>query len=174
MRRALVQSLILNSAELPTSLPSTSEQPPWSDVRRVYRRICLLRATGLSDEASALEQNEFAEVLAAARKAPKAAQEETRILAEEAERVASASLLADLLAPLLANKLQSAVIASAETAASVSTRKSDVVLASPPRRARVSSSDAPESATAGIPGIADMIDGMLSQEREYAPARRNT
>jgi hypothetical protein len=174
MRRAPVQSLILNSAELPTSLPSTSEQPPWSDVRRIYRRICLLRATGMSDEASALEQNEFAEVLTAARKAPQATQEETRILAEESERVASASLLADLLAPLLANKLQSAVTAAAETAAPISTRKSDAVLTSPPRRARVASPEAPDSAAAGVPGIADMIDGMLSQEREYAPARRNT
>ena len=142
-------------------------------MRRIYRRICLLRATGKSDEASALEQNEFADALAAARTAPEATQKEIRILAEESERIASANVLAELLAPLLANKLQSAVIAPADAATAVSIRKPDAVLAAPPRRARVSSPESPESA-AGVPGIADMIDGMLSQEREYAPARRNT
>ena len=144
-------------------------------MRRLYRRICLLRATGQNEEASALERSEFSEVLSSARKAPEAAQNETRILAEESERVASASILAELLAPILAKKLQAPVLTSVETTSPAPARKTETSLSAPPRRARVSSAENSESpAAAGVPGIADLIDGMLSQEREYAPARRNT
>lgn len=141
-------------------------------MRRLYRRICLLRATGHNEEASALELNEFSEVLIAARKAPEAAQNEVRILAEEAERVASATVLAELLAPILANKLHASPVPSAVAApAAAIARKPDAALTSPPRRARVASPEASElPAAAGVPGIADMIDGMLSQERALTPA----
>lgn len=163
--------MILNSAELPNSLSSNSELPLWSEVRRIYRRICVLRATGKNDEASELERNDFFPAITAARQAPEAAQMEMRILAEENERVASASVLAELLAPLLATKLQAT--GAGPLAAAAAVRKPESPLAAPPRRARVASPENSETAAAGVPGIADMIDGMLSQERDsYAPSRR--
>lgn len=146
-------------------------------MRRIYRRVCLLRATGKIEEASALENAELSHALIAARDASKAGGEEAEVLAQEAERVTSACLLAELLAPLLAEKLQQA--SAAASAASVSVTEAAAREAQPraaapsrPRRASAPSQEAANTPAINVPGIADLIDGMLSQQQaSFAPAR---
>ena len=152
----------MNRAELPAPLQFLSDTSQWDDVRRIYRRVCLLRATGKNEEATQLENSEFARVLAAARIASNNGDEEAGVLAEEAERVSSACVLAELLAPLLAERLrtQPSPISVSETApAPVSTVREKEKSAAPVR-------PPPDK----VPSIADLIDGMLSQEPPL-PAR---
>jgi len=77
----------------------------WSDVARVCRRVCVLRERGLPDEAENLRAGALIELLAAVR-AP--ADTDASVMerleatfAVEAERVANAAVLAELLVPLL-------------------------------------------------------------------------
>ena len=135
----------------------------WDEVRRIYRRVCVLRASGKIDEATQLENIELARALAVARLTPHTADEESALLAEEAERVANASVLAELLAPMLAEHLR---VDTAPAPAPV------VVAASiaPEKPSKASRPPAEKN----VPSIADLIDGMLSQEPPFpaSPVRR--
>ena len=120
--------------------------------------MCMLRATGKIHEAAELENTEFARVLAAARIASNNGDEEAAVLAAEAERVTSACVLAELLAPLLAERLRAGpVTASAsETVEAPAIREREKPAAPAPPPVRPTSEK--------VPNIADLIDGMLSQE----------
>jgi hypothetical protein len=164
--------VILNSVELPISDPS--RQHNWDEVRQVQRRIWLLRAIGKTDEASQLEHVDLPRALATARiTAPDV--DEQSVLADEAERVANATVLAELLAPLLADRLRSAPANAASSAASAPANASPAntpeptpAAATPPPRP-ASAPARPASSTP--PSVTDLIDGMLSQNRATSGAR---
>ncbi len=141
----------------------------------LYRRVCVLRARGLFAEAEELHRGEFAQALAAveARITPnEVTQAQLQVLlAAEEERVANASVLAALLAPMLGDKLRGEV--------ALFPSSSDPTHAgSVHRPARGNESLGPELAsTPSRPplSIADFIDGMLQQEKTPAtrpPQRR--
>ena len=121
-------------------------------MRRIYRRVCELRATGRTDEAAVLENTDLSAAVAEARISGDPAVNESALLAGEDERVADARLLAELIAPLLATRLNLAAAPAAVVQAST-------ISSAPPAPRAPSSS----------PQIADMIDDMLAQAA--APAR---
>ncbi len=131
--------------------------------------MCLLQATGRKTEAAELERTDLPPAIAAARITCPVVAEAT-VLAEETERVASASVLAELLAPLLAERMHAA--ASGGPASVTLAAKPESTSA--PHHAPASSPvRATPSASAAVPGIADLIDGMLSQQgaAPRSPAR---
>jgi hypothetical protein len=115
----------------------------------------VLRATGKTDDAASLENEELARALSIARIATNNSEQEAAVLAEEAERVSSATVLAELLAPMLAEHLRplappvaaSQVVNAPATASAMPAKPTK---AAPPP-------------TENVPSIADFIDGMLSQ-----------
>lgn len=123
----------------------------------------MLRATGREQEAAVVENRDLARALTVARAAAESESEEATVLAVEAERLLNASLLAEMLAPMLAERLHSSMSAAAPArAASVVAKTQDVVTpaAALPARSEVE----PRRKEDGVPSIADLIDGMLSQE----------
>jgi hypothetical protein len=116
-------------------------------VRRIYRRVCELRATGRTDEATALENAELTAAVAEARVSGDPAVDESALLAGEDERVADARLLAELIAPLLATRLNTLAPRPSSSA-------------EPFAPAREAVPTRPASSTLQI---ADMIDDMLTQ-----------
>src|SRR5687768_1981164 len=132
--------------------------PPvaWSDIARVCRRVCMLRERGHAEDAERLRAGELMAMVAALRTPAEtdAAVSErlNAIFAVEAERVANAAVLAELLLPTLVEKLQlpsrpHTVLESPVTPIS----------AAPP--APVEKPAAPRAAS-----IADFIDEMIAQE----------
>lgn len=98
-----------------------------------------------------------------ARHASDAGIAEAEVLAEEAQRVSSACILAELLAPLIAEQLRDGVAPASRVSAVVSRPTDKPAPVEPlPRR---------EALPAGVPGIADLIDGMLSQENAFSGGR---
>lgn len=130
-------------------------------MRRIYRRICVLRAGGHPADALDLELEELPKALAAAREAAgENADMAASVLAQEAERVTNASILAELVAPLLADRLNAraataAPVPAAAPSPAAAFRKSPA----PPPAAPV----APKPAVQTAPSIADLLDGMLAQ-----------
>ncbi len=127
-------------------------EEPWTRLAPLCRRVCLLRAQGRSAEADALHHSEFVPALAALQNAAGVLDpfddERLRLLqAMEKERVANAWVLAELLHSL--NTPQP----SRSTATTASS-------ASPAPRVTV-----PRARPAVAPGIADLLDDMLFQER---------
>lgn len=91
------------------SVPRFPAQPiSWSEIARICRRICLLRECHQPDAAEELRRGALAEAIAAIRttSAPDAALEQKleATFAAESERVANAAVLAELLAPLIAQQ----------------------------------------------------------------------
>jgi hypothetical protein len=144
---------------------------------RLYRRICVLRATGETTAADHLESGDFARALAAASADPHsdsapgspAAANLDRLpvseredeswqarLAAERRRVEDAQLLAELLMPLLAERLSDSLSAN-------------LTLAGEPGSAAAAAKKAKASRARVTPSapleIADFIEGMLAQER---------
>lgn len=131
-------------------------------MRRVYRRVLVLRANGQHDAAATLEHTELAHALAAARLATEDATLEPRVLAGEAERVAQAQTLAELLAPLLAQRLRPELPGPPRPSSAVSApdAPAPVITAAPAR-----------SPAGEVPPIADLIESMLSQQSPRGPRR---
>ncbi len=129
---------------------------PWGAVAAIYRRICTLRFNGHTVEAARLQSTELSRALALVRTAADGGTEERlgAIFAAEEERVLNARALAELLAPMLSERL-GALSRSFASAVSAPLRP----LASPPTR------DAGAVVAAATPTIADFIDEMLAQER---------
>jgi hypothetical protein len=126
-------------------------EPPWIELGRVYRRICFLRCEGLTTEAQLIEQTEFAEAEARARRAADSEEEADSLvktlLAEEGARVSEAIAFAEVLVPMLAKRLASLVpVPRLQSSAPAMTRE------------RKPGHDENR-------GIADFIDDMLAQER---------
>ena len=124
--------------------------PPWIEVGRIYRRICFLRAEGLTGEARVLEETEFAEAASRARGlfAPGSGADSLlgELMAQEEERVAAAVAFAEVLVPMLA-------------------RHMPVPAAAPAARAAAPAWVPLRGAPADTPEIADFIDDMLAQDR---------
>jgi hypothetical protein len=131
-----------------------SRVAPGSKVARLYRRICILRATGQEDEADRLESGDLATAVAALQTAsPSDASHEnlaTLFTAEE-DRVANAAALAELIAPLLQNQLQPGSATSTTPRSSARTAKPSGVRS--------------PSASTGPHDIATFIDEMIALER---------
>jgi hypothetical protein len=123
--------------------------PPWLEVGRIFRRICFLRAEGLTSEAQRVEENEFAAAASRARLGAGSEFEAESILqallTEEKERVCDAIAFAEILVPMLAERL-AAKVSPIRAAAHVPKK----VKAESPAAAR---------------DIADFIDDMLSQDK---------
>jgi hypothetical protein len=125
----------------------------------------LLRASGRDEEAVALEHDELALALSAARIAADGEVEESALLAQENDRVAVASALADLVAPLLVERLRAEIASLAMRAPAAAAAPSAPTANPPPAPAR--------SPGETVPGIADLIDGMLSQQGKAPPSRHS-
>lgn len=131
-------------------------EEPWTRLAPLCRRICLLRAQGRADEADALHASDFIPALAALRndsgRLDTFDDERVRLLqAMEQERVTNALVLAELLQSMNAT---TSVIRPTATAAAPAHSESH-----PP---------APRTRPAVAPGIADLLDDMLFQERGRA------
>lgn len=120
-------------------------------MRGICRRVWLLRSEGRSREAQRIEDTELAAAAAQARDALgnglEADARFNALLAEERERMAAAMEFAEILAPMLSERLR----------------------AQAPVRGRAgmaSDAEGPETSDPGeARGIADYIDQMLAQER---------
>lgn len=124
----------------------------------------MLRAQGHADEADEIEHGELARALAVARlSAPDQIAEEA-IFATEDERVANAAVLAELLVPMLSR-------AFAPALAHVPTPNVDQPAAASPD-AVAAAPKPPRSEAGEVAPIADLIEGMLSQERARPRGRR--
>ena len=168
---------MLSAASPPFSSSSVPASPLLREVRLLYRRVCVLRCAGRLAEADALSCGPLTSAIATARASEELPEVKLReIFAAEEERVESAHLLAEILLPML----------SAANNATVMPRNflSPGVAASSSRFAtdgNVSNASSPDgdptrlpSGNTGpmLPGIADFIDEMLTQERPPAdPAR---
>uniref|UniRef100_UPI0039C967CA hypothetical protein n=1 Tax=Horticoccus sp. 23ND18S-11 TaxID=3391832 RepID=UPI0039C967CA len=143
--------------------PLSSEPAPhfsipgnaWNDVARTCRRVWVLREHGRHDEAELLRQGELAGQVAAARSPAESdadvAGRLEAIMTHEAERVASAAVLAELLLPILAQQLRA-------PAATVATASPVAIQALP----KLDAPQAPAQRPAA--SIADFIDMMIAQE----------
>jgi len=124
-------------------------------VGRIYRRVCFLRFEGLGQEASRIEFTELKEAVDAARKACASGLEADSILKslfeEEGERVAEAMAFAEVLVPMLADRIPALQAERTRVPA-----RASVV----PRMSREPLGE--------TPSVADFIDGMLEQERPGA------
>jgi hypothetical protein len=125
-------------------------EPHWSKVGRVYRRICFLKAEGRNGEARKIEDTDLVAAVAEARGSVGTEIEaETRLSQVKAEGealVTEAIAYAEVLVPMLTDRLRSLALpgAAAAPAAPVKRRKAEA-----PGESR---------------GIADFIDEMLAQD----------
>jgi len=140
-------------------------------VRVAYRRVCILRVSGKNEEAEALVQGKLASLVAQAKEElPVTEVELDALFASEEERVDNAHTVAEILLPLLtANG-----VATLANGNGFLPRAAD-----PARRMEAATSfpqpsePAPNESQGGgpmLPGIADFIDEMLTQERSSAEA----
>jgi hypothetical protein len=142
--------------ELPSTHLFAFSSEPWSPLVPLCRRICLLRAQGLTAAADDLHTTEFIPILAALRTeyGPAAQLDDDRVnllFAIEHERVANAMLVAELIKPLITP----AVAAQPN----------------PIPRARPTQQLTPTRAAPTM-SIADLLDDMLARERPASEAAR--
>ena len=128
----------------------------------IYRRICLLRANGQNIQADRVQLEELdparraAEIETRTGNSPETEALIKALFDNEEARVAEALLFAEVLAPLIAERIRPALVL--EPVASRAPFPSD-------RERRPSSSPATREPADTAPNIADLIDGMLGQER---------
>jgi hypothetical protein len=124
----------------------------WSDVARVCRRVCVLRERGQNAEAEQLRSGSLPELLSAVRTPTDTdatiAERLESVFTHEAERVADAAALAELLVPLLSEQLRSSPALQGVIPATI------VPPTPPPKK--------PPARRAA--SIADFIDEMIAQE----------
>lgn len=122
------------------------------EVRLSYRQLCLLRVSGDYGPVRQRVEHELAEVLTRLPRAGDMATVLREIYAAEEERVANASVLSRLLAPLLEGQLSGfRSFHAAPTVSAPSPR--------PPVRSHAS------------PSVADFIDEMIAAEQTGQPGR---
>lgn len=153
---------MLSAAPPPHSFLST-QPSPWREARVLYRRICVLETTGKKDEADALRARDFEPAIKALRESSADADDQLEaMLAAEEERVATAHTLAEILLPLLSEKISAAASHyPASSSASATDRASSNDTAPTPNI----DSARDRAASPLLPGIADFIDEMLMQDR---------
>ncbi len=148
------------SATVTESLSAGRETSLWSEAAELYRRVCLLRSRGHSVEAARLQSTELSKTIGALRQAANgAAGCEARlkaVFAREEDRVADASVLAEILLPQLRDALAAAGAPRGRT--------EELPQRAPAARL------APRTVAAAAPGIADFIDEMIAQERTVPSA----
>lgn len=126
----------------------------WSEVARACRRVCVLRERGLKDEAEQVRAEQVMPMVALLRTATDTDAAITErlngVFAAEAERVANAAVLAELLVPELTGQLRSLVAPVSAPVSPAPPPAAPVAAAkpTPPRRG----------------SIADFIDDMIAQE----------
>lgn len=142
----------------------------WSEIARLCRRICLLRECGQPAEAEHVRQGALQEALAtltaAGTDADFVAHQLESIFAAEAERVANAAVLAELLRPMLGAQL------NGSNGSTVDDSTPRATSATPFAPAPVAARAEPSRSAPG--DIASFIDDMLAQERTppHAPGNR--
>ena len=149
-----------SAANLNTAVqfPSAKIASPWDDVAAIYRRICLLRCRGESMEAARLTDHELPRALA--KITPVEGETAAFITYRdglfqlEEERVHDALAVAELLAPLLLDRM----------AANPSTASSGTA-------GRVFPDRSPSPVVSQPVDIADMIDCVLAQQRSVNRGR---
>jgi hypothetical protein len=148
------------------------DDAPRAELARLCRQICLTRETNPAPAASV--DSELSSALLSVRETfgltSVSEDDLIEVFRLEQERVANASVMVELLAPRLASLLQRRLsLAPSPGILSKSAASSSVS-----ETTRPVASAAPE----GPPGIADLIDGMLDQERhrltqnQRSPTRR--
>jgi hypothetical protein len=154
------------SRDLAPNTPRSAELE--AEALRLYRRVCLLRATGETTAADRLESGEFARALAAA--SAGSPQRDENIwsdrLAAERRRIEDAQLLAELLVPLLAERLADSLTANLALSGEIGLGAGAAAVAA--RKAKAGRNRTTPSAPLEI---ADFIEGMLAQEREEGRQR---
>ena len=164
---------MLSAAPPPFSSRFTPS-PLLRDVQVLYRRICVLRATGKSAEADALETGKLADAIAKLHESSTSIadldQRLEALFAKETERVDTAHALAELLLPMLTAADESGV-SRRSRAPTPGFEFSAARETSVPSQAGADGIPPAPSTGPMLPGIADFIDEMLVQER--APRRPN-
>jgi hypothetical protein len=144
------------------------------EVRAICRRVCILRALGKFEEAEILSTGQLTSAIALARESQELSEEQLEALfTAEEDRVDTAQALAEILLPLL-----TAANAAAATENHFSPNR---YFASDSRaeadRTPDSSTELAASASSNtspmLPGIADFIDEMLTQDRAPEDARNS-
>lgn len=158
-----------------SAIPFASIDAPRAELARLCRQICLTRensAPARPDDRSL--DAALAEALAAVRAThgPDSIHENDLLDLYRAEqlRVTDATLLAELLAPKLAAFLRTT--GSASPFSEFPARPADPAPAAAQARPPLSASSPLPAAPAGPLGIADLLDGMLEQDREHERTRR--
>lgn len=131
-------------------------------MRRLYRRVCVLRATGQDEAAAALEHTELARALGVARLATDDVTHEQAVLEQEAERVAQAHTLAELMVPLLAHRLRAELPAL---------NRSSALPAAPTEPSSPPVTPPARGPAGEVPAVADLIESMLLQQNPRGPRR---
>lgn len=161
---------MLSAASPP--FPFLSPKPsPWREVQVLYRRICVLGATGKREEADTLRTQQLEPAIKALRESSAVADDQLEAMfAAEEERAATAHMLAEILLPLL----------SEATTAAAPLRRNFPSQSSPSHEYASSAESVSQpgfepatgnSASPLLPGIADFIDEMLTQDRSPSGAR---
>jgi hypothetical protein len=156
------------SAAPPLFSSSSNSRPLLREVQVLYRRICVLRASGKNSEADLFESEKLAPAIAKVRESSAVTESQIdAVLASEEERVDTAQVLAELLLPLLTAATDAAPLRRAFP----STSSAD----SNARTAFESTEEPPSPANGGpmLPGIADFIDEMLTQDRAPTDPRNS-
>ena len=126
----------------------------WSDIALVCRRVCVLRERGQNEVAERLRAGELMTMLAAVRTPGDSDAATTErlnaIFATEAERVANAAVVAEILVPMITEQLRP-LMGSTVASSAIPT---PVVVPPVPKPSQ------PRPAS-----IADFIDDMIAQER---------
>ena len=131
----------------------------------------VLRATNRHAEALDLEVDEFSRALSLAHDAGATERQTSEVLAEETARIANATALAEILAPLLAEKLRAAPTPAAPAIAAPAAAAPQP---STPPSARTNThiKSAPaRPVAAGSPSVADLLEGMFAQPADTPRAR---
>jgi hypothetical protein len=159
----------LNSVELHAS--DTRLDELLRDVRRIYRRMGVLRATERHAEALDLEVDEFSRALSLAHDAGATERQTSEVLAEEATRIANATALAEILAPLLAEKLRSAPVSAPLISAPAVPAPQPSAAPSARAHTHIKAAPSPRPAPAGSPTVADLLEGVFAPPAETPRAR---
>lgn len=161
---------MLSAASSPFPLHSAAASR-WREVQSVYRRVCVLRFAGKTDEAEKLEATSLTQAVGTLRDSSTVtpAQLDALFAAEE-ERVADARALAEILLPML---LESSFALPVAASRPVTSPIASAARPSP-SPAEATSDEKPLPDNSGtLPGIADFIDEMLSQDRAPRGSRRS-
>jgi hypothetical protein len=156
-----------------SAIPFAPVDAPRAELARLCRQICLGLETDAPDTGSALDR-ELAKALDSVRDihGPNSIHEDDLLDLFRAEqlRVTNAAVLAELLAPKLAAYLRTHGLAPSASGPSPAPRAA--ASSSAPTRPPLSASSTLPAAPAGPPGIADLLDGMLEQDRQDERTRR--